>query len=74
MTSLHEMFQGGFHIVMLSVNRPGRNPIENFWEYIQAHTTNRLWPTIGWMDEVVGPQFKDWWIEPMKVISLFDKG
>ena len=70
----HEMIPEGIHIVILPPYSPELNPIEKLWDLIQDHTANKLWPTIERMDQVVGLHLKDWWEEPLKVISLFGKG
>jgi transposase len=72
--SSHEMIPEGIHIVTLPPYSPELNPIEKLWDLIQDHTANKLWPTIERLDTVVGLHLKDWWEEPLKVISLFGKG
>ena len=72
--SSHEMIPEGMHIVTLPPYSPELNPIEKLWDLIQDHTSNKLWPTIERLDQVVALHLKDWWEEPIKVISLFGKG
>jgi len=51
-----------------------QSPIEKLWDLIQDDTSNKLWPTIKRMDEVVALHIQDWWEYPHRVISLFGKG
>lgn len=70
----HEMIPDSIHIVTLPPYSPELNPIEKLWDLIQDHTAKKLWPTIERLDAVVGLHLKDWWEDPLKVISLFGKG
>jgi len=70
----HEMIPEDIHILKLPPYSPELNPIEKLWDLIQDHTANKLWPTIERLDAVVGLHLKDWWENPLKVISLFGKG
>ena len=72
--SSHEMIPSGIHIVTLPPYSPELNPIEKLWDLIQDHTANKLWPTIERLDQVVGLHLKDWWEDPIRVISLFGNG
>jgi transposase len=51
--SSHEMIPDGIHIITFPSYRPELKPIEIFWDLIQDHTSNKLWPTIKCMDQVV---------------------
>lgn len=68
--SSHEKIPEGIHILMLPPYSPELNPIEKLWDLIQDHTSNKLWPSIKRLDQVVGLLLKDWWEDPRKVISL----
>ena len=59
---------------MLPPYSPELNPIEKLWDLIQDHTSNKLWPSIKRLDEVVALHLKDWWEQPERVVSLFGKG
>ena len=72
--SSHEMIPDEIHIITLPPYSPELNPIEKLWDLIQDHTSNKLWPTIKRMDEVVALHLQDWWEEPYRVISLFGRG
>ena len=72
--SSHEMIPEGIHIVTLPPYSPELNPIEKLWDLIQDHTANKLWPTIERLDTVVGLHLKEWWEDPIRVISLFGNG
>lgn len=72
--SSHEMIPSDIHIVTLPPYSPELNPIEKLWDLIQDHTANKLWPTIERLDQVVGLHLKDWWEDPIRVISLFGNG
>ena len=64
----------GVHIVMLPPYSPELNPIEKLWDLIQDHTSNKLWPSIERLDQVVALHLKDWWEDPGRVIRLVGNG
>lgn len=70
----HERIPEGIHLVRLPAYSPELNPIEKLWDLIQDHTANKLWPTIERLDQVVALHLKDWWENPLRVISLFGNG
>ena len=72
--SSHEMIPDGIHIITLPAYSPELNPIEKLWDLIQDHTSNKLWPSIERLDQVVAKHLKDWWENPQRVISLVGKG
>lgn len=72
--SEHDQIPDDIHIVMLPPYSPELNPIEKLWDLIQDHTSNKLWPSIKRLDEVVALHLKDWWEQPERVVSLFGKG
>jgi len=51
--SSHEQVPEGVQVVVLPPYSPELNPIERLWDLIQDHTSNKLWPTIQKLDEVV---------------------
>lgn len=69
----HEQVPEHVHILMLPAYSPELNPIEKLWDTIQDYTTNKLWPNLDRLDQVVGSLLKDWWEEPQKILSLFGK-
>ncbi|WP_308950569.1 transposase [Thalassobacterium maritimum] len=72
--SFHEQVPSGVHVVLLPPYSPELNPIEKLWDLIQDHTSNKLWPTIERLDQVVALHLKDWWEDPQRVIRLFGNG
>ena len=72
--SYHQQVPSGIHIVMLPPYSPELNPIEKLWDLIQDHTSNKLWPTIERLDQVVALHLKDWWEDPIRVIRLVGNG
>ncbi|MDA0348285.1 MAG: hypothetical protein O3C43_15705 [Verrucomicrobia bacterium] len=38
----------------------------------QDHTSNKLWPSIKRLDQVITLLLKDWWEDPRKVIRLLE--
>ena len=70
----HPNVPEGVHTVMLPPYSPELNPIEKLWDLIQDHTSNKLWPTIERLDQVVALHLKDWWEQPDRVMNLFGKG
>lgn len=70
----HVKIPAGIHTLMLPPYSPELNPIEKLWDMIQDHTSNKLWPTIERMDQVVAEHLRPWWEVPVKVFSLFGKG
>jgi transposase len=72
--SSHEMVPEGIHVINLPPYSPELNPIEKLWDLIQDHTSNKLWPSIDRLDQVVALHLKDWWEQPLRVISLFGNG
>lgn len=67
----HEMLPEGIHAIQLPPYSPELNPIEKLWDLIQDHTSNKLWPTIKRLDEVVGLLLEEWWKDPNRVLGLF---
>ena len=47
---------------------------EKLWDLIQDHTSNKLWPTIERLDEVVALHLKHWWENPIRVLRLVGNG
>ena len=72
--SFHEQVPIDVHVVLLPPYSPALNPIEKLWDLIQDHTSNKLWPTIERLDQVVALHLKGWWEDPGRVISLFGNG
>lgn len=72
--SKHPRIPEGFHIINLPPYSPELNPIEKLWDLIQDHTSNKLWPTIERLDQVVAMHLRDWIFEPIRVISLVGNG
>jgi len=72
--SFHEQVPPGIHVVLLPPYSPELNPIEKLWDLIQDHTSNKLWPSIERLDQVVALHLKDWWENPERVIRLFGNG
>jgi len=70
----HEKVPADIHIVMLPPYSPELNPIEKLWDLIQDHTSNKLWPNIERLDQVVALHLQDWWQDPARVIQLVGKG
>ena len=62
------------HVVALPPYSPELNPIENLWDCVQDFTSNKLWPSIERLDQVVGELLCDYRDDPRSVISLFGKG
>jgi transposase len=72
-SSEHAYIPCGIHIIMLPPYSPELNPIEKLWDCIQDHTSNKLWPSIKRMDQVVALLLKDWWENQQRVIQLVGK-
>ena len=70
----HPCIPDGVHTIMLPPYSPELNPIERLWDLIQDHTSNKLWPNIERLDQVVALHLKDWWEDPRRVIRLVGKG
>ena len=70
----HAQIPEGIHTIMLPPYSPELSPIEKLWDLIQDHTSNKLWPSIKRLDQVVALHLKDWWENPNQVISLIGKG
>lgn len=47
---------------------------KKLWDLIQDHTSNKLWPSIERLDQVVALHLKDLWDDPERVIRLVGKG
>ena len=73
-SSEHEKVPDGVHVVALPPYSPELNPIEKLWDCVQDFTSNKLWPSIERLDEVVGELLCDYRDDPSSVISLFGKG
>lgn len=72
--SNHEQVPAGVHIIMLPPYSPELNPIEKLWDIIQDSTSNKLWPSIRRLDQVVALLLKDWWEDSEKVLRLVGGG
>jgi len=72
--SSHERVPEDLHLINLPPYSPELNPIEKLWDLIQDHTSNKLWPTIERLDQVVGMHLRDWVADPMGVIQLVGNG
>lgn len=73
-SSEHEKVPDGVHVVALPPYSPELNPIEKLWDCVQDFTSNKLWPSIERLDQVVGEILCDYRDDPRSVISLFGKG
>ena len=69
--SEHDQIPEDINILMLPPYGPELSPIEKLWDLIQDHSSNKLWPSIKRLDEVVALHLKDWWEQPKRVMSLF---
>jgi len=72
--SFHERVPEGIYIVLLPPYSPELNPIERLWDLIQDQTSNKLWPSIKRLDQVVAEHLREWWENPNRVIQLVGKG
>ncbi|MET3870357.1 IS630 family transposase [Puniceicoccus vermicola] len=72
--SSHERVPEGIYPVALPPYSPELNPIEKLWDLIQDHTSNRLWPMIERLDQVVAMHLNDWIADPIQVIRLVGNG
>ena len=70
----HEKVPSEVHVVRLPPYSPELNPIEKLWDLIQDHTSNKLWPSIERLDQVVALHLKDWWEDQARVIRLVGNG
>ncbi|WP_425499893.1 transposase [Cerasicoccus maritimus] len=70
----HPKIPEGVHTIMLPAYSPELNPIEKFWDLIQDHTANNLWPSIERLDQVVAAHLEDWWADKRRVNKLAGNG
>ena len=72
--SSHERVPEGIHVIKLPPYSPELNPIEKLWDLIQDHTSNKLWPNIERLDQVVAMHLRDWISDPIRVVQLVGNG
>ena len=61
-------------LINLPPYSPELNPFEKLWDLIQDHTSNKLWPTVERLDQVVAMHLRDWIEDPLRVLGLIGNG